>query len=294
MSGALDFDADAHLSGPISPRMALHLWCAARAIVDHAIVEPSSVGGGLPVVARPFAHHPGWLTQLAGAYRMVRDRIALGAFPLARCTGEEFALHIVISYAAMADAQGVGPEPEDYGLQLIPEPDDDDYAAAHDALFADEDILMLFDPLLDGIEDVNSDVNQRLALGPYLHPSRWFDPFTTYVDADPLKPVEQAELVVEDVLVAASDLAMRSGAQEFTVRQLDGHWSAIARYRGATLTGGGGDPLEAATALVREILEGGRCPLCGNTITIDPGDPADGRCHWRRHTTQWIRGCERT
>lgn len=287
----LEFDVDAHLSGPLGPRMALHLWCAARAIVERANVEPSSVVAGLPVTARPFAQNPAWVACLADAYRMVRDRLAVGAFPIARCTGQEFALHIVISYAAMADAQGVGPVPEDYGLQLIPEPDDDDFAEAHGVLFDDADILMLFDPVLDGIEDPDSEANQRLGLGPYLHPSHWFEPFRGYVDAPALESVVRNELVIEDVLVAANDLAVRSGAREFTVRQLDGEWSATARYRGATLTGSGEDPQTAATALVREILEGGRCPVCGNMITVDPGAP-DGRCHWWRDTTRWVRGCE--
>lgn len=287
-----DFDADAWLGGrPIGPRMALHLWCAARAIVERATAEPASVTGGLPAAARRWADQPEFRDQLAAAYAMVRDRLAVGALPIARCTGEEFALHIVISVAAMAEAQGVGPDPEDYGLQLIPEPDDDDFAAAHEALFDDGDLLLLFDPLFDGIEDPTSTVNQRFGIGPYLHPSNWFEPFFGYAGADPLEVVATNELVSEDVLVAANDLAVRSGAREFGVDHREGTWTARARYRGATLTAEGDDPQSAATALVRQILEGAVCTGCGLPITTDPGEP-DDRCHWHRAGAHWSRGCE--
>lgn len=289
-----EFDADAYVesASPIGPRMALHLWCAARAIVDRAIAEPPSVAGGLPMVARRWAEHPSFMAKLYDAYVMVRERLALGALPIARCTGEEFALHIVISFAAMADAQGVGPNPEDFGLQLLPEPDDDDYAAAHAALFEDFDLLLLFDPLFDGIEDPGAEINQRLGIGPHLHPSNWFEPFAAYADADPLAPVTRVEDVRDNVLIAANDLAMRSGAREFTVGHSGGGWTATARYRGATLTASGDDPQTAATALVRRILEGARCTHCGSIITVDPGEPDDGLCHWQRAGAHWARGCE--
>jgi hypothetical protein len=290
----MTFDVDAWLSSITSPRMALHLWCAAGEIIDRAKAEPDSLMSGLPSVARRWTDDQVWMDRLLDAFRVVRDRLAIGALPIARCTGEEYALHIVIAYAAAAEVQGVAPDPEDYGLQLIPEPDDDDYAAAHDALFEDHDLLLLFDPIFDGIEDPKSEINQRLGIGPYLHPARWYEPFGAYADVDPLAPAPGPELADEDVLGAANDLAMRSGARDFTVSQTGGQWVARARYRTNELEGAGEDPQSAATALVRRILEDGRCTWCGGTITIDPGEGGDGHCHWRREGPRWARGCERT
>lgn len=283
MTDADDFAADAYTTprSPVGPRMGLALWCAAREIVERAEVDPQSTAVGLPSCARSYGVQPPWLARLIDCFRAVRDRLGAGDFPIARCTGDEYATHIIIGYAAMADAAGVGPRPEEFGLQLIPGPDDDDYAAAHGDLLADGDVLMLFDPILDGIEDPTSDVNQRLGIGPWLHPRHWFDPFPGPGVADD-----------ESVVIAANDLAMRSGARAFTLQRNGEHWEARAAYRGRVLAGHGGDPHEAATDLVRRILEGGVCSHCGHPITIDPGHPDDEFCHWQRLAQRWRRGCE--
>lgn len=290
----LEFDPAAYIGpdSPIGPRMALSLWCAARDIVERAEVDPTSIEAGLPPAAAAWGSVPQWQANLLGCYRMVRERLAIGAMPLARCTGEEFALHITISVAAMAEASGYGPTPEEHGLQLIPEPGDDDYAEAHESLFVDHELLLLFDPVLDGIEDPSSSVNRRLGIGPWLHPSNWFEPFAAYLDVDPLASAPGAEVVEDDVLVAASDLAMRTGARRFDIHPTRGSWEARATYRGTEVVACGDDPQSAATSLVRQIIEGERCPSCAHIITIDPGSPADQRCHWHRSGPRWDRGCE--
>lgn len=56
-----------------------------------------------------------------------------------------------------------------------------DWDACSDLFFQDHDVLMLFDSRLDGIEDPDGDVNQRLGMGD-LRTAAWFEPFG-YPDA---------------------------------------------------------------------------------------------------------------
>ena len=292
----IDFDPTAWMrkGSPVGPRMALALWLSAVAIYERAEHDDKSVVSGLPAVALTHAADDMWRDQLVTCFGWVAERLASGAMPIARCTGEEYALHIVISRAAMADTIGDGVTDqvlEEHGLQLLPDVGDDDFAEAHAHLFEDHDYLMLFDPVLDGIEDPRSEVNRRLGIGPLLHPLNWFTPFPAYVDVDPRQPAPEVR-TDEDVLAAAGDLAMRTGARSFSVRPKSGMWVAEATYREAVLSGFGEDSQSAATALVREIVEGETCPSCAHTITIDPGSPADQRCHWQRMGARWERGCE--
>jgi len=53
---------------------------------------------------------------------------------------------------------------------------DDDFVRARDVLFHDHDVLSLFDPSLDGIEDSGALENMELRL-VNLHPRQWFEPF---------------------------------------------------------------------------------------------------------------------
>lgn len=175
-----DFDGEGYVlpGSPIGPRMGLTLWCAARVIVARNDFEPLAVVEGLPVVARTFVNQPAWRAQLHQCFRTVRDRLAVADLPLARSTGEEYALHLIISAGATLEARGHAPAPEEFGMQLLPDPDDRDYVAAHQSLLAGSDLLLLFDPLMDGIEDEHSLLNRRLRIGPLLHPARWFEPLT--------------------------------------------------------------------------------------------------------------------
>lgn len=289
---AVDFDGEGYLGdSPVRPRLGLALWFAAAAIAGRAELFPWSVTGGLPSIAKRWGEDPGWATQLMDCYRMVRDRLAVAAFPIARCTGEEFALHLTIAAAAELTAQGLGPDPAAHGMQLLPAPDSDDFVQAHLDLFEDNEIMALFDPLFDGIEDVGGADNQRLGIGPYLHPSRWFDAFPGYDRGDPLGRLDLVVDSEDEVIVAAAGLALQAGARgTVTVTQDGTRWLARARYPGRELVGEGDDPQSAATALARLILEGHSCPSCGDPITVDPGAPA-GRCLWARHGRAWQPGC---
>ncbi len=58
---------------------------------------------------------------------------------------------------------------------------DDDFEWARDVLFRDHDVLLLFDPTLDGVDDPESELHQRFRFAN-LHPSRWFLPFADQED----------------------------------------------------------------------------------------------------------------
>jgi hypothetical protein len=289
----LGFDAEGYLEdSPVRPEVALALWYAAGALVERSERDRQSLAGGLPPIAKTWVDQPQWVDRLAACYRMVRDRLAVAAFPIARCTGEEFALHMTIAAASQLTAEGLGPDPALYGMQVMGEPDTEDFATAHLDLFEDKDLmfLLLFEPVFDGIEDSDGADNQRLGIGPYLHPNRWFHPFPGYEGGT----LERLELVVEaddDVIWAASELALNAGARGMQVVRDGSRWLARAQYPGRELVGEGEDPQSAATALVRLLLEASRCPSCGHGVTIDPGGP-DELCRWARVGRRWLAGCE--
>lgn len=108
--------------------------------------------------------------------------------------------------------------------------------------------------------------------------------------------------VDDDALIAATDLAKRSGATEFEIGYLrdeetEGHpvrfedagWYAKCNYKGVELNSGEKSrPDEAADALSRRILSGGQCTHCKKTVTLS--SHSEG-CHWRRMGERWERGC---
>lgn len=289
----LEFDPTRYLdpAAPVSATVGLTLWFAAAALAERADRSVMSVAGGLPPIAKLWVDHPAWAQKLAGCYRMVRDRLAIGVTPIARCTGEEFALHMTIAAATELTLTGMGPDPADHGMQLMAEPTLDDFANAHSRLFEDDDLLMLFEPVLDGIEDASSADNQRYGVGPYLHPSRWFDPFPGYDRAGPLEPVVTVEAADNDVIIAANVLAVSVGARgTVSVLQDGDRWLARARYPGRELVGEGDGPESAATALAHLILEGAHCPACGRTVTTNAGGPLTS-CVWHRQGRTWMAGC---
>src|SRR5260370_2343044 len=79
----------------------------------------------------------------------------------------------------------------------------------------------------------------------------------------------------EDALIAAADLVGRTGAEAFEIGYLHedvpaerAAWYAHARYRGARITEGDHKaPIEAAEALARRLLGGGKCTRCGGLVT---------------------------
>ena len=124
----------------------------------------------------------------------------------------------------------------------------------------------------------------------------------------------------EDALVAAADLVGRTGAKEFQIGYLhddvpapEAGWYAYAQYNGARITEEGAGPVDAAEALARRLLEGGKCTRCGGLIALS-GHGAfaysapvmtdgstwtaqeaakAGQCRWTRMGRRWEASCQR-
>jgi hypothetical protein len=120
----------------------------------------------------------------------------------------------------------------------------------------------------------------------------------------------------EDALIAAADLVGRTGAQGFEIGFLhddvpaaEAGWYCHAQYRGARVIAEGAGPVEAAEALARRLLEGGRC-RCGRLVALsDDGAvafggrmtdgstwpleqaAAAGQCRWSRYGRRWVSAC---
>lgn len=120
-----------------------------------------------------------WRRRMARAFDDLTDDLERGRWPQPSCTAEEMALHLAIE-----DAPGYldDIDTRDTAHSQLPEHRDDyDWDACSDLLFQDHDVLMLFDARLDGVEDPDGDVNQRLGMGD-LRAAAWFEPFG-YPDA---------------------------------------------------------------------------------------------------------------
>jgi hypothetical protein len=127
-----------------------------------------------------------WRRQASRSFDDLVGDLESGHFPRPTCPGEELALHLILE-----DAPAVlGDEVdwlEQHFAQLPTRSDDYDWDMAHEVLFQDHDILELFDPERDGIEDPDSEANQQIGMGDY-RPAAWFKTFdnTTPRDGSPL------------------------------------------------------------------------------------------------------------
>ncbi len=99
---------------------------------------------------------------------------------LTRCTGEEMALHIVIDHAESASRDGMLSTPASLPQDAAR---DTDFDSVRDLLFRDHDVLLLFDPSLDGLDDPEDEFHQRFRFAN-LHPDRWFLVFADSKETD--------------------------------------------------------------------------------------------------------------
>lgn len=169
-------------TAPMTPRMAYWLWRTALYLDDvwrDARDDPESLFESLPLIARPFAHGP-WLERFTEGFAALAERIGRGesGSEMATCTGEELALHLVIDLAEAQLADGTL-RPADAAAAGLPRhrAADRDFERMRTLLFEDSDVLLLFDPSLDGIEDPDNEAAQAERL-VNLHPRDWFLPFS--------------------------------------------------------------------------------------------------------------------
>lgn len=124
-----------------------------------------------------------WRRNMARAFDNLAEDLEHGRWPQPTCTAEEMALHL-----ALEEAPGHLDEVddnEDHRHRQLPVHNDDyDWDACADVLFQDGDVVMLFNPAFDGIEDPDNDVNQAAGIGD-LRPDAWFEPFHNVPARDP-------------------------------------------------------------------------------------------------------------
>lgn len=164
----------------MSPRMAAYLWTTSRTLSDtfRRTTNRALLLDLLPpIVARTV--NEVWLDRFVDCFDTIGQRLGRGEFELheaAASTGEEMALHIVIDHAEGSLVDGEFEIHE--WIALLPRHGgrDPDFDRMRTVLFLDEDVLLLFDPSLDGVEDAESELN-RLGRLVNLHPRDWFKPF---------------------------------------------------------------------------------------------------------------------
>lgn len=126
-----------------------------------------------------------WRRQLARAFDDLTGDLRSAAGPTAepRCTGEEMALHLMISRARSITANRPK-SVRDLVAELPASEADYDWSGCSEILFEDHDVLMLFDDQLDGMADPESDVHQSMGM-VNLAADDWFEPFRTDNARDP-------------------------------------------------------------------------------------------------------------
>ncbi len=124
-----------------------------------------------------------WRRQMARCFHDLASDIKAGNWPHPTCTGEEMALHVAIEHASNM----VVDEPElvaPWVAEIPPHHDDWDWNLCVDVLFEDTDVLFLYEPWSQGIEDSGNFVNQRLGMAN-LEAEDWFKPFRADDARDP-------------------------------------------------------------------------------------------------------------
>lgn len=175
-------------TGPCCPAVHVtarqgHLMHAAgtrllRTLHSLALDGAAALGAGLaqmlPPVCTTYTTNPVWVTQFVHTLYQVTATIGHGHIPAPSTTAAEMCLHLVLA-AAGADLEDGTNSPD---LEHMPveagDLGEDPFAALAILLFADHDVLMLFQPELDGLE--NSVIAEAMGM-VNLHPKDWFTPF---------------------------------------------------------------------------------------------------------------------
>jgi hypothetical protein len=188
---------DACAGFQLSPRTAAALWAVAQILADQAYDDVEEHGDA-PVLEdgdwAVFGRYPRisrtqdavWRRRAARSFDDLAADLEAGQRPHPRCPAEEMALHLMLVVVAAAVADG-WTGVEDYLAELPAHPDDFNWDEASEDLFQDTDILALFDPKLDGIEDPDNELNLHMRIGDY-RPQAWFDTFANMARRDGRRP----------------------------------------------------------------------------------------------------------
>lgn len=157
----------------LTPLIAWTLVAALEILGDQWASVPGELD--VPPCAQRYTDDEAFCERMKKSAHYLAEQLASGKSDavIARCTADEVNLAMALSDAHWI-LEVTGPVPSALreatvrGLQS-------DAEGASDVLFNDHDVLMLWNPMLDGIEN---DVETLAHLGSAdLHPSRWFEPF---------------------------------------------------------------------------------------------------------------------
>lgn len=178
----------------MTPRTVAVLWSVAQVLADYGYDDVEKHGSD-PLPERTgwslFDRYPRltwsqdatWRRRAARAYDDLVGDLAAGEWPLPTCPAEELALHLILEDAPPAVEDGWTGLDEAAFDSLPEHPDDLDWDAMPDVLLQDTDILHLFEPGLDGIDDPHDALNTAMAIGDY-RPSAWFKTFANMQQRD--------------------------------------------------------------------------------------------------------------
>ncbi|MFF3601686.1 hypothetical protein [Kitasatospora indigofera] len=188
---------DEHCLWQLTPRTADVLYTALSVLADEAFDDAEELGDGSLVLGEhegnwgvfarmpklTFAADLQWRRRFARAADDLADDLEHGRWPQPTCTAEELALHLALDDAG-DQVDELGATEADAHVALPTHRDDYDFDACTDMFFQDTDVLMLYNPRFDGIEDPDGDTNRQLRMGD-LRAAAWFEPFGNTNTRDP-------------------------------------------------------------------------------------------------------------
>lgn len=140
-----------------------------------------SVFSDLPVLT--WGANTEWRRLMARCFDDLADDIAADRWPQPTCTGEEMAVHVALAEASyMAED-----EPElvaEFVKGLPAEQNDYDWGLCLDVFLEDTDVLFLYEPWAQGVEDPDHTVGRMLGVAN-LEAENWFTPFRAEETRDP-------------------------------------------------------------------------------------------------------------
>lgn len=170
MADEPDF-ASLYDASPLAPRMAARLWVVAQLAHDAFRQGMADMWlEQLPTVAGPHVDER-FVAAFGSRFDVIALRLAEALEELsaiATCTADELALHLIIEHAE--DLCGDGAIDWEWIDALPRRPQDEDFGWLKDLLFEDNDVLILYDPAMDGVEDPESEIAQ-LERFVNLHPN---------------------------------------------------------------------------------------------------------------------------
>lgn len=157
----------------LTPLLAWTLVASLEILGDQWASMPGELD--VPPCAQRFTHDEEFCERMKRSAHYLAEQLASGRSDavIARCTADEVNLAMALSDTSWI-VEVTGPVPpvlSEASVRGL----ESDAEAASDILFNDHDVLMLWNPMLDGIEN---DAETLAHLGSAgLHPSRWFEPF---------------------------------------------------------------------------------------------------------------------